>query len=142
LVELTQDFDLHFVGSVAKTLTLAVVSAPIPGGGDQPDGGTSMVNPPPGGETLGGGGGPGIPHDGGAGGPRGAVLTETASGGPPVRGGIPTEGAPGGVGAGALPGSEVGGLPFTGYVAWSYAAAGAAMTTAGITLRQLLRRGG
>ena len=30
LVTLTADFDAHFVGSVARTLTLAAVSAPLP----------------------------------------------------------------------------------------------------------------
>jgi hypothetical protein len=156
LADLTADFDLNFVGSVAKTLTIAAASAPMPGGGDPPDGGTSM-NPPPGGETP-GGEVPGIqdpgadlpdpPDDGRTGGereddPGGAVRTETESSGIPTEGGAPGEGPGGSEGAGGtLPASEAGRLPFTGYVAWSWAAAGATMTTAGIAMRRMLRRGG
>ena len=145
LAELTADFDLNFVGSVAKTLTFAVASAPMPGGGG---GEVSMTNPPPGVDTMPGGGGlPDIPGTdipdsvtpGGGGGTRG--VTETASGGHFPSEGFGTGPGGGSGSGGTLPASEAGRLPFTGYVAWSYAAAGAAMTTAGITLRRMLRRG-
>lgn len=45
LVDLTADFDLHFLGSIAQVVTMAAISNPIvdPGGGggtDPPGGGT------------------------------------------------------------------------------------------------------
>lgn len=148
LTELTADFDLNFVGSVAKVLTLAVASAPMPGGGGD-DGGVA-TEPTPQGEIT------ELPEegqdpldpgdDGGVLGeqednnPRSGVLNEVESGG-----GIPAEGptdaaGPGGAGPGGASDAD-GGLPFTGYAAWVAAAAGAAMTTGGVTLRRMLKRG-
>jgi hypothetical protein len=160
LTELTADFDLNFVGSVAKTLTFAVASFPMPGGGGGgDDGGVATTNPEPVGGTPGPGDPgpqPGVdpvdlpdegsePRDpGGDGGRRGerednpgrGTLGEVESGG-----GIPAEGPTGAGGPGGGSDTGGGGLPFTGYAAWVAAAAGAAMTTAGYTLRQMLKRG-
>ena len=90
LIDLTADFDVNFVGSVAKVLTIAAASAPMPGGGgDAPDGGVAM-NLPPGGEPPGDlPGGTGGEQENG---PGGAALTERESGGLPDRGWRPERG--------------------------------------------------
>jgi len=150
LVDLTADFDLHFVGSVAKVLTIAVVSGPVTGGGDPPDGGTSMNSPPEGATPGTPDPGTDVPEspDGSPGGeqedgPRGAVEPERESGvGLPSEGPTDAPASGGGAVPGVAPASDGGGLPFTGYVAWAWAATGAAMTTAGLALRQGLKRGG
>lgn len=140
LVDLTADFDLTFVGSVAKVVSLAAVSPAVGGlipGGETPNpsgpgGGAETVNVLSGGGS-GGGGSPDLTGDG-----------------PTVRGdagaGAPGPSAPGGAGdvagagAGGGGGSGGGNLPFTGFYVTASAAAGAALTTAGVALRSKLRR--
>jgi hypothetical protein len=121
LVALTADFDADFIGSIAKLVTMAQVSAPLGGGGG--DGGG------PEDDVLGGG-----PITGGA---EGEVLVESKSGG----------GGPGtgrsGPGAGGPLGAEGGGggkLPFTGFAVMAVAAVGAAVTSAGVAIKRKLRR--
>lgn len=144
LVDLTADFDLTFVGSVAKVVSLAAVSPAIinPGGGEVPNDNLGGL-PKPVDVLSGGGESGGAPQVPGAG-PE--VLSDVGSGGP-GESGVP--GAPGGgvAGTGGSGGGAAGGggggggdLPFTGYPAMLSAAAGAALTTAGVTLRSKLRR--
>lgn len=152
LEALTADFDLDFIGSVAKVVTMAVVSGPPGGGGGGGGGGDAQppgvsvtdFNPPadagtpPTPDTVPGGGD--APPPGGVlgeeesvgGGGAGTLIDEpTSSGGE-------TAGAPGaGVREEVAGGS---GLPFTGYAAHAAAALGAAMTTSGVVLRSMLRR--
>jgi hypothetical protein len=152
LEALTADFDLHFVGSVAKLVTIAAASPPIGGGGGgdpTPQGEIAMQPPPEGGPPPLPDGGP--PPSGGGPGPDdltpgGATLgeTEQGGGGDILRGsgGEPAGGQGGAPGGGGVR-QEVagaGGLPFTGYAAWAAAALGAAMTTSGVVLRGLVRR--
>lgn len=145
LVDLTADFDLTFVGSVAKVVSLAAVSPAIinPGGGEVPN----ANNPGGAPETVnvlsGGGGSGGTPeviND------SPEVLSDVGSGGPGesdvtgAPGGVAGSGGSGGGAAGGGGGGGGGDLPFTGYPAMLSAAAGAALTTAGVTLRSKLRR--
>lgn len=134
LVDLTADFDLHFVGSVAKIVSLAAVSPAIiggtPGGGEsaQPSGAGGVLQSvgTPGGGSGGGGGG------------AADVLGDGPSAGADVGAGSPTAG---GDVAGVSAGGDGGGdLPFTGYYAMLTAAAGATLATAGTALRAKLRR--
>ena len=64
LQALTADFDLDFVGSVAKVVTLAVASMPVDGGGGEGDAppATTVVDSPP---DVGSGPGTTTPSDGG-----------------------------------------------------------------------------
>lgn len=65
-------------------------------------------------------------------------TVEGGSGGPD--GGFADDGGGGGSsGGGSAAGSGGGSLPFTGFPALALAAAGAALTTAGVTVRQKLR---
>jgi hypothetical protein len=143
LEALTADFDLHFVGSVAKLVTMAVASGPMVGGGDLPEAVPSAAPEPPVGFTE-----PDVgtapADDGGAGGTRGSggVLEERASRGGdllPRGGGADTGGARPGV-SGSPGANDAGGLPFTGYAAWAAAALGATITTTGWSIRRMLRR--
>jgi hypothetical protein len=147
LVDLTADFDLTFVGSVVKAVSLAAVSPVIvPGGGEvpapnnTPGGVPETVNVLGGGES---GGTPQVPVEG----PE--VLSDVGSGpgdtdvtGAPVGGAGDAAGSGGSGGGGSAAGGGGGGgdLPFTGYYASLSAGAGAALTTAGLLLRSKLRR--
>jgi hypothetical protein len=149
LQSLTADFDVEFVGSVTKLVTMAVASVPGGGGGDSPPAGPAFVGSPSDISNS-----PGIPPDVVTPGdatpdaPTGETLgeTESGSGGPGGGGPRPSDdevsgGGPGGGAGGAR--EEVGGgagLPFTGYASWAAAGVGAAMTTSGVLLRDLLRR--
>lgn len=147
LIDLTADFDLGFVGSVAKVVSLAAVSPTV--GGVIPGDGTTTT---PGGIA-------GVLDSVGilsSGEPSGAsevlddgptVGSDLGSGptdgaGPPADegavAGVGSEGGGEGGGPGSLQGE--GGLPFTGYYATLFAAAGATLTTAGVMLRSKLRR--
>lgn len=144
LVDLTADFDLTFVGSVAKAVSLAAVSVPVVG--PNPPGGEVPVPNGPAGvpETVnvlgGGGGAPDVVNEGPS------VLPDASSGGPgggtsaPGGGAGGVMGSGGSGGGGSAGGGGGGDLPFTGYYATLSAAAGAALTTAGVTLRSKLRR--
>ena len=136
LVELTQDFDADFVGSVAKIVTLAAVSPPM--GGETPG-----PNPGDDGDVGGRQDTGGTPTDGvdGVDGEDGGELGQRESGDGGGNGG----GSGGGGGAlpvGAGGGGGGGKLPFTGFPAVALAGVGAAMTTAGFVARQKLRRRG
>lgn len=123
LVDLTRQFDLTFVGSVAKVVTMAAVSSPMGGGGggvapgkasgapginevlgqtETPHGGGALTNP-------GGGAGHGLGSGGGSGGARGA----------------------GGGGGG-------GNLPFTGFAVMFTAGIGMILAGIGAALRSRL----
>ena len=153
LEALTADFDLDFIGSVAKVVTMAIVSGPPGGGGgggdSQPPGvSVTDFNPPAdtgtpltpdtvqgGGDTLPPGGVLGGEESVGGGG-AGTLIDEPTSSGRETAGAL-----------GASPGGGVreevaggSGLPFTGYAAHAAAALGAAMTTSGVVLRSMLRR--
>ena len=149
LQDLTADFHLEFVGSALKLVTMAVVSGPLVGGGDSPSGDTSMTSPPlltdagtpltpdttphirvPDSGVLGGGPTSGGSHD--------TWAAGLSSPGGHLPGGAHSPGGTGGVRE-ELPGAAAG-LPFTGYAAWASAAVGAAMTTSGVILRDMLRR--
>ncbi len=149
LVTLTADFDVHFVGSVAKIVTLATVSSPLAvgGGATGPGGGggsagslaPSNLTPDTGGVLSDIAQADGVPEggtetpatiDNGTG-----VLADGPAGGGEAAG----SGSIGG-GAGAGGGGEGGRLPFTGYAAATVAALGAAFTGAGVAVRALLRR--
>lgn len=145
LEDLTADFDLHFVGSVARVATMAMASHPGQGHGNGPP------DTPPGGgqgDPGGGGGRPfsvdssggdGIPTIGGDGGDFGRAgrLDQAGAG---DLGAVPSAAGAGGA-PGTLPGAGGSGeLPFTGYRAGAVASLGAAMTVAGMTLRSKLNR--
>jgi hypothetical protein len=149
LQRLTADFHVEFVGSVTKLVTMAVASAPWTGGGDPPPAGPSVVEPPP--DMGGGPGGPPdapTPGDGVPDSPTGGTLGEAESrrggldyGSVPPSGEDLAAGGPGGAAGGVR--EEVAGgagLPFTGYASWAAAGIGAAMTTSGVILRDMLRR--
>lgn len=150
LVELTADFDLEFVGSVAKTVVLAQISAVITPGGT-PDGGgggggSGQENPflpsagevSPDGEAV----GPGVDVDPPGGGDEGGDLPDQESG--DGTGGTAGDGGRGTAGDGGAAGVvEAGGsgkLPFTGYAALAVAAIGATFTGTGVAVRAALRR--
>jgi len=136
LVDLTADFDVNFVGSLAKTVVLAQISNPMPvPGGDSP-------GSAPSGDVLPfGDSGQPVAGDG----PSGEVLGDReAGGGAAPGGGSGGGGAAGGGsggGGGAAGTAEKGGkLPFTGYAALAVAGLGAAFTTTGVAIRSALRR--
>ena len=152
LQSLTADFDVAFVGSVTKLVTMAVASMPGGGGGGDPSpAGASGVEPPPDMGTTAPGTPPDVvtPADGAPDGPSAGELGETESrrgaGDGNVRpaGDDPSSsgGAPG-AGTGGVREEVAGGagLPFTGYAAWAAAGIGAAMTTSGVILRDMVRR--
>lgn len=148
LVQLTADFDAQFLGSVAKVVTMAQISAVVVGGPESgpteagtpgpTEAGTPLPDDTGGvlGDNVSGGDdtGNGSPVDQGTSGDAGDTAGDTASGGTGADGG-------GGGGAGAVVATENGGkLAFTGFPALGFAAAGAALTTAGVVLRSKLRR--
>lgn len=125
LVDLTADFDVHFIGSVAKVVSLAavspVISGGIPGGDGSPKAGGALD---------------GVSLGGGESGRPSGVLGDAVSGAAPAAGGVA------GAAADSLGGTGKGGLPFTGYYATLTAAAGATLAAAGAALRSRLRRKG
>jgi hypothetical protein len=132
LVELTAAFDPDMLNTVVKsTLTLAQVSAVVPGGevlpGSESGGTTGAPNL---GDT---GTGTGTVPTGAGGGGGGGTLGQGAGGGDTGGGGA-------GGGSGAGDGGAGGKLPFSGYQALLVAGLGAALATAGAKARATLRR--
>jgi hypothetical protein len=148
LQALTADFDLNFVGAVTKVVAFAVASMVAGGGvGDRPPATTAVDSPPdmgwtPDGTTpdavTPGHGSPPMPDSG----TLGESQSSRGGGGPgilPSSGeGLPEGGSDGGGVRDEVAGGA--GLPFTGYASWAAAAVGAAMTTSGVILRDMLRR--
>lgn len=139
LLELTADVDVNFVG-FASNLVMAAISGPTGGGG--------------GGEGGSGPGGTVVTPDNTAGGPTGNGGGGTPGGEAGDVGGEDTGGGSGGGGGGSAGGGSAGGgaagggggggrkLPFTGYPVLLATGVGAALTSAGLTLRSRLRRRG
>jgi hypothetical protein len=169
LAALTADFDVNFVGTVGKLITMAAVSAPGGGGGGGQDpgtGGGGPVPPEPGQGGGGGGQGPGDgggqrPGDGGGQPPDsgnnggGGVRGDGQEGGDPGPGPAPAPFEEGGVlddtsfkapgEVGGIPTERLGPegfekLPFTGYPAFLAAFLGASLTTAGLAARSKLQQ--
>jgi hypothetical protein len=115
LAELTAAFDVSFLGSAAKLVTMAAVSVPVSAGIDVA-GATGSSGTPAGG-TL----GQHAAH---------TVTTPHAAAGSPAGSGAAGGGASGGGG----------GLPFTGYPLAIAAGIGTLLSMAGYTLRAKLRR--
>jgi hypothetical protein len=150
LQAITADFDLDFVGSVAKVVTLAVASMPVWDGGHSTAGSAAVDTP----TDMGNGPGTSFPADGGppesGSGPldvsESGTLSERQSGGGVGDGNLHLGDVDQRAGGSALGGgvreevAGAGGLPFTGYAGWAAAAIGAAMTTSGVILRDVLRR--
>lgn len=90
LAALTADFDVHFVGNVAKLVTMAAVSAPGGGDGgggqnaDPASGGGGAIGPADGAPPPGGDGG-GLPPDGGGPDSSGPIDSDRPSGDGDVR---------------------------------------------------------
>ena len=151
LRDLTADFDITFVGSVAKAVTIAGVSAIVaaPGpdagtgvGGPGPDAGTGVGGPGPEagikGVSEAGGADTSTPNAGPSGGGAPSGGTVGASNGSPTGGAQPSGGS-GGPGDVSGSGGAGGTLPFTGYAVMVTAAVGAALTGAGLRIRSALR---
>lgn len=141
LTELTAAFDVAFMGSVAKTVTMAAVSPPMGRGMDSPP----TIEPAP---SVDGGGVEDIRVEKGA--PPdvqregGGVLPDG-----PSEGGQPPPGEPGatvpvadggGSGSGTAGSKAGGGLPFTGFPAMLSAAIGTVLMGLGLVARSALRR--
>jgi hypothetical protein len=112
LAELTAAFDVSYVGSAAKLVTMAAVSVPVAGLIETA--GTQATSP------------------------RGSTVGHVLSPGSAT---APTSAAGPGSGAGgAAGGGGGGGLPFTGYPAAMAAGLGAILSLIGYALRAKLRR--
>lgn len=136
LAAMTADLDLHFVGSVAQLVSFAAASVPLGGGGG--DAFVPSDVPSDGGTPPGSGGGvlgdlETADLETAGGGDEGATAGDGAAGGG-------SGGGVGGAGSGGAGSGGSGELPFTGYAVMTFAALGAAFTTAGLAVRDRLQR--